>query len=288
MSHGLFNEGGPHRIRKTGSDEHTFSISLPEDEDGRIARECPDERCSPGEFKVTPGTSIADGQDVVYCPYCRGAAEPSDYSTKDQIRYAEDIVANEAVQGVENMLMDALGLDSRGKRMLASGGLIDISMEMKPPHKKHVRRPYADILRRDVVCPNCALDHSVYGLATWCSDCGHDIFTTHILGEIGVVRTILDDLPHRHESFGPRIAAKDIENALEDLVSIFEASLRREIRRYAKESGEPTERIEKRMKSVGSRLQSVRQAIDILPFNCGIGLDHVDDSILNSLDALFQ
>ena len=288
MSRDLFKVGGPHRIKKTGRDRHTFSISIAEDSDGRIARECPDNDCSPGEFKVTPGTGITDGQDVVYCPYCRGEAEPSDYTTKEQIRYAKDIVTNEATQGVERRLKDALGLDSRGKRSLTSGGLIDISMEMKPSRTKHVRRPYAEVLRRDVICPNCTLDHSVYGLATWCSDCGHDIFTTHVLGEIRVVRTILSDVPRRLECFGPRIAANDIENALEDLVSIFEATLRREIRRHAKENGETDDKIEQQMKRIGSRLQSVRNAIEILPKNCPVGLDHVDRAILNQLDTLFQ
>ena len=224
MSRDLFKEGGPHRIKNTGRDQNLFSISIPEDIDGRIARECPDGKCSPGEFKVTLGTGITDDQDVVYCPYCKGEADPSDYSTKEQIRYAKDVVINEATQGVERMLKDVLRLDSIGKRNLTSGGLIDISMEMKPSQKKHVRRPYAELLRRDVICPNCTLDHSVYGLATWCSDCGNDIFTTHVLGEIEVVRTILSDVPRRLDKFGPRIAQNDLENALEDLVSIFEAT----------------------------------------------------------------
>lgn len=284
----LFKEGGPHKIRKTGRDQHTFSISLPADRDGRIARECPNAGCSPGEFKVTPGTGVTTGQEVVYCPYCHGEAEPSDYSTKEQIRYVKDIAVSEAHDGIHRMLKSSLGLDSRGKRKLSSGGLVDVSMELKPSRKPHVRRPFAEVLRRDVVCPCCTLDHSVYGLATWCSDCGSDIFSTHILGEIQVVRTILGDVPRREEAFGPRIAAKDIENALEDLVSIFEATLKYEIRRHARSIGESDSEVEGRMKKIGSRLQSMRNAEQLLPTYCGVGLDGVDRAVLDTLDALFQ
>lgn len=288
MSDEIFREGGPHGIRRTGRNQHTLSISVPKDKDGRIARECPNGECSPGEFKVTPGTGITSGQEEVYCPYCRGKAGPSDYTTKEQIRYAKDIAISEAHDGIQRMLKNTLKLDSSGKRKLGNGGLIDVSIELKPSRKPHVIRPYDEVLRRDVICPSCTLDHSVFGLATWCSDCGEDIFTTHVLGEIEVVRTILGDVPRREAEFGPRIAAKDIENGLEDLVSIFEATLKYEIRRFSRAKGEDDQAIYLRMKKIGSRLQSVRNAEAILPEHCGIGLDHIDEAELNSLDGLFQ
>ena len=270
MSSDLLREGGPHRIKKTGTDEYSLSISLPTDSDGRIARECPDESCSPGFFRVTPSTSVTEGQEIVFCPYCRREGDPSDYTTGEQIRYAKDIAISEAHDGIQGMLKDSLGLDSRGKKCISGGGLVDITMELVPSQRPPVRRPYADILRRDVICPSCGLDCSVYGLATWCSGCGLDIFTTHVMGEIGVVRTILADVPRRGEAFGPRIAAGDIENALEDLVSIFEATLKYEIRRHLRNAGESKDDLEKRMGRLGSRLQSVRNAIGILPKECGI------------------
>ena len=287
MSSDLFREGGPHKIRKTGSDQHTFSISIPKDADGRIARECPDKNCSPGMFKVTPGTRVTDGQEIVFCPYCRGEAEPSDYTTQEQIRYAKDIAMSEAHDGINRMLKKSLGLDSRGKRSFG-GDLLKIDMELKQSRKPPVRRPYADLLRRDVLCPACGLDHSVYVLATWCSDCGQDIFTTHVLGEIGVVHTILSDVPRREDAFGVRIAASDIENALEDLVSIFEATLKYEIRRYATGNGVSRDEVDKQMGRLGSRLQSVRNAIEILPKQCGIGFDGTPNDELDRLDRLFQ
>lgn len=288
MNHDIFRRGGPHKIRKTGPHQHSFSISIPTDRDGRVARECPNRECSPGEFKVTPDTGITEEQEVALCPYCRSEHEPSDFTTKDQIRYAKDIVSGEALEGVHKALAKSLGLDSRGRKSFGSGGLIDIKMEMKPPRKPYVRRPYSESLRRDLVCPNCGLDHSVYGLATWCSDCGLDVFTTHVLGEIEVVRAILSDVPRREKELGARVATSDLENALEDLVSIFEASLKYEVRRHAQSQGESDEEVDKRMKKVGNKLQSVRMAQEILPKHCGVGFDHFDSGKLEELDALFQ
>ena len=82
----LFREGGPHAIRRTGHDEYTMSITLPNDALGRIARECPDVECSPGYFKVTPDTGISNGQTAAYCPYCRHGAEPSVFATREQVQ----------------------------------------------------------------------------------------------------------------------------------------------------------------------------------------------------------
>ena len=40
----LFKEGGEHRIEYLGDDQYRMNISIPTDEDGRMARECPDSR----------------------------------------------------------------------------------------------------------------------------------------------------------------------------------------------------------------------------------------------------
>lgn len=288
MSFNIFKQGGPHKVRRTGLHQHEFSISLPADRDGRVARACPNRSCSPGYFKVKPGTGIVDSQEVVHCPYCRNASPPNEYNTSEQLRYAKDVVAAEAMQGLQKEIGKALGLNPQGKRSLTKGGLIDISLEMKSGHKPHVRRPYSDVLKRDLICPKCGLDHSVYGLATYCSDCGNDIFTTHILGEIQVIEHALEDIPRREDLLGERIAAKDLENALEDLVSVFEAVLKREVRQHLSSQELSTEEIDKKLKRLGSRLQSVRNAQEILPNDFGISLDFFAPERLSKLDLLFQ
>lgn len=72
-------------------------------------------------------------------------------------------------------------------------------MSLKPGHKPTVRRPFEEEVRRDVACPHCGLDQSVYGLATWCTDCGDDIFLTHVAAELSVVYLMLGDIERRRE-----------------------------------------------------------------------------------------
>ena len=271
MTNRLFREGGPHRMRRTGADSYEMQVSVPTDGEGRTARECPNDNCSPGYFKVMGGTGTTDGQETAFCPYCREEAAPNDFITEEQLRYAKDLVAREAVGGIEDMLKDALGLGSSGKRKLG-GGLLSIEMSLKPGTRPTIRRPFEDEVRRDVVCPHCGLDQSVYGLATWCVDCGTDIFLTHVQAELNVVRAMLDDVPRRREALGRRIAAKDLENCLEDAVSIFEAVLRALLVRHQQALGMSEEEARRRLNKMGNPFQSVRRAADVFGKEAGVPL----------------
>lgn len=224
MTDSLFREGGPLNTRKTGADEYRMSITLPTDARGHVGRECPSESCAPGYFKVKNGTGITGGQTVAYCPYCRRAAEPSDFTSESQIQYAKDLVLREATAGISRAFEKALGLGpSRRKRF--GGGFLSMELSYKPGTLPHVRPPLEDELRRDVVCPTCTLEHAVFGLAIWCPDCGNDIFMTHVAAECASLTASLADVERRRELLGARVAARDIENGLEDVVSVFEATL---------------------------------------------------------------
>lgn len=263
MSSKLFREGGPHQIKHLGGDQYRMSITLPTDEDGRLARECPNPACSPGYFKVKPGTGITDGQSTAYCPYCRRSADPNEFSTREQVRYAKDLVLREAQKGLDEVIKDALGLGPSGKRKI-DGGLISIEMSYKPGRLLHVQRPYEDEVRRDVVCPHCKLDHTVFGLATWCPDCGEDIFLTHVEAELNVFRHMLSDVTRRKELFGARVAAKDLENLLEDAVSLFEATMKAIVRRALLSRGRAAEKVELEIKRFGNAFQNIAKTKDRL------------------------
>ena len=256
MKKGLFKEGGPLEVKSLGNDQYHLTITIPKDQDGRIARECPNGECSPAYFKVTPGTGITGGQDSDFCPYCRHEAEPTDFTTQEQIRYAKDMAIREAHGGINDMVKDALGLDSRGKRKFG-GGFLSIEMDLKPSRPKPVRRPFEDEVRRDVVCPHCTLDQTVFGLAAWCSDCGKDIFLTHVSAEIAVTRSMFNDIGRREQDLGRRVAAKDLENCLEDSVSLFEAAAKALTRRALTQRGDNAETVETKLKKVGNSFQNV-------------------------------
>jgi hypothetical protein len=288
MRNKLFKEGGPHKIEETSPDQYTMSVSIPTDDDGRTARECLDDDCSPGYFKVKGGTGITAGQELAYCPYCREEREPNDFVTQEQIRYAEDLFLREAHEGVETMLKDTLGLGRSGKKRMG-GDFLSVEMSLKPGHKPIVRRPFEDEVRRDVICPFCGLDQSVYGLAIWCADCGKDIFLTHVEAELLVVRLMLGDVERRRVDLGARVAVKDIENSLEDTVSIFEAVLRTLVKRYKRQEGMIERDIDQFLRKTGNAFQNINRAVDVFANKIGLPLfDGCTVEEINTLAHIFE
>lgn len=288
MSAGVFDNGGSHHIDRTGPDEYRMNVELPKDADGRTARECPSSDCSPGYFKVKGGTGITGGQEVAYCPYCRHSGEPNAFATHEQLRYAKDLLLNEACKGVDRMIRDAFELGSSGRRKLG-GGFLSVEMSYKPSPRPIVRRPLEEELQRDIVCPHCTLNHSVYGLATWCADCGKDIFLAHVEAELDVVRRMLSDVDRRREQLGARIAAKDLENCLEDTVSIFEAALRALVRRHLAGRMTSTDDIDEAIRKIGNAFQSISRAEQILLEKTGVSLsDGLSTDELEKLKSIFE
>jgi len=267
----LIRPGGPHNIKRNGPDQYSMTISIPKDADGMIARECPSKVCSPAYFKVKPGTGIVQGQNEAFCPYCFLKDEPNNFTTKRQIEYAKELATREVIDGVDRMITDALDLGPSGEKTLG-GGLLSLKISYKAGSKPPIWRPFEEVLRRDLICPKCSLDHAVFGIATWCPDCGSDIFLTHVLKEYQVVRLILSDVENRRERLGARVAARDIENALEDTVSIFEAVLRAATRRHLRAtfSSEETEDILK--KRIANKYQSITLAGDVAQQEFGVSL----------------
>lgn len=284
----LFPEGGPHNIRNTGADTYEMTVQIPKGDDGRVARECTDAECSPGYFKILPGTGITEDHELAYCPYCRASAPPQQFVTEEQIRYAKDLLAREAMGGVERMMKSALGLGASGKKMLG-GGLFSIEMSLKSSPKPTVRRPFEEEVRRDLVCPKCGLNHSVYGLAVWCPDCGEDIFLTHVFAEVSVVRAMLSDVARRRELLGVRVAAKDIENCLEDTVSIMEAVLRALVRRALLQRGTDNAGVERYFRKLGNAFQNLERTRDILLNEFGIDISEaLSVKALGDIAATFE
>lgn len=281
----LFKEGGEHHIQDIGNDQYRMTISIPTDEDGRLARECPNSDCSPGYFKVTPGTGITDGQSVAYCPYCRHEAEPNDFSTQEQIRYAKDLVLREAHKGIDEMIQDAFGLGTSGKKKFG-GNFISMELSYKPGSLPYVHRPFEDEVRRDVTCPHCTLDQTVFGLATWCADCGADIFLTHVEAELAVTRLMVEDIERRQTQLGKRVAAKDLENCLEDTVSIFEAAMRAVVRRALIARGDSSEEIALTFKKLGNTFQNIERSQKELVSI--FGHDPLSSAILEKLKLAFE
>jgi len=72
---------------------------------------------------------------------------------------------------------------------------------------------------------------------------------------------MLLDIPRRRKELGPRVAAKDLENALEDAVSVFEAAVKALVRRAMGERGQTPEAIEDQMHKLGNAFQNIAKTI---------------------------
>src|ERR1700690_838389 len=123
MSNNIFEEGGPHNIRRTGQHEYEMHIKIPTDDDGLVGRDCPNDDCSPGYFKIKPGTGFTGGQHKAYCPYCRTDATASDFATQAQKDYAIAHVTNVAIEGIDRIIEHSLDLDSTGKKRFGTGSI---------------------------------------------------------------------------------------------------------------------------------------------------------------------
>lgn len=268
MSDSIFEEGGEFGTKRVGPDQFELHIPIPTDEDGLVGRECPDSDCAPGYFKIKPGTGITEGQTTAYCPYCRFEAEPRDFATQAQKDYALGILKNEAVKGINRTVQKSFGFGSSHKKIFGFG-MIRLEMSYKPLQLHSVSKPIEEELRRDITCPTCGLAHAVFGLATWCPDCGTDIFLKHVDAEFDVILKALSAVDARKEELGPRIAGRDIENALEDTVSVFEAVMKIITRKYLLKAGVAQEEVEKRIEKIRNSYQNIGAAGDTYRVHTG-------------------
>lgn len=274
MSDPLLPEGGPHNIRRTDAGDYQFSIGIPTDDAGMVGHACPDEECAPGYFKIRLGTGLTGEQPVACCPYCRHPGALSDFHTKAQKDYAVGILTQEVLQGISRKLGKAV-----------SGGLFTLKMGARAP----VPPPLEEELSRELVCPSCTLEHAVYGLAFWCPDCGADVFLTHIQREIGSIQEMIAVIPARRTALGTRVAARDVENALEDVVSVFEAAGKQVLGRWLRDSGKSREQVAGLLgRRVRNQLQNIGTASTVFTDLCGFDpLAALETSERDSLEGAF-
>lgn len=131
------------------------SIAFTPDENGKMGRECP----SCGKyFKVKFGT----GLPITYqmCPYCGHKDNSNNFYTQDQIKYIHGVLANEVLApAVENFRKS---LKNKLKNFEPSNTPIKFDTNLYTEKK----------LETNIICDNCGLDFSIYGVFSNCPDCG--------------------------------------------------------------------------------------------------------------------
>jgi len=206
-----------------------FSISVPVDQDGLTARECPVDSCE-GHFKIQLGTGLTGKNLPCYCPYCGHCAPHNQFFTKAQIEYAKSVVLNKVTGAI---LKDFKELEFEHK---PSGGF-GIGMSMKVQGRPHPVRYYREkTLETDVTCEHCTLHYMIYGVFGYCPDCGVHNSLQILLKNLELIEKVLGFAEAQESAVAETLVA----NALEDCVSSFDGFARETCRVFSHKSSEPT------------------------------------------------
>lgn len=187
-----------------------FSFTLAPDDSGYLGRECPAESCL-GYFKIRPGTGLKDVQACV-CPYCGHQGGTNTFHTQDQVKYAKSLVMREVMTALRADLKEMFTPLNRQR------GLINIRVSLKEGSIPAVHRYREKDLETQVTCQNCTLDFCVFGVFGYCPDCGAHNSALILERNLDLVAKMLQ-LARQCDG---EIAARLIENALEDCVSAFD------------------------------------------------------------------
>ena len=196
-------------LRRLGT---RISIAIPPDENRFTGRECPQPGCE-GYFTIEFGTGLQGDGLPCHCPYCGHVAGHDQFWTSAQIQYARSVATRRITDAIHK---DLKKLEFDHKPRGAFG--IGFSMKLEPGPQPPIRYYRERQLETEVVCANCTLRYSVYGVFAFCPDCGQHN-SLQILGKsLEVVGKILE-MAKKEERI---LAEKLIENALEDCVSAFD------------------------------------------------------------------
>jgi hypothetical protein len=188
-----------------------FTISIDQDEDGYVGRECPIDSCL-GYFKVTPGTGVK-GPAPCHCPYCGHSGDNDTFFTQEQIEYAKSIVLRQVTEAVFKDLK-ALEFDHKPSGPFGIGLSMKVQRSGPPPIRDYRERE----LETEVVCDYCTLRYAIYGVFGWCPDCGAHNSLQILTKNLELARKELA-LAHSADS---ELAAHLIGDALENAVSVFD------------------------------------------------------------------
>ena len=213
-------------LRRLGTSN---SISLQADGNRFTGRECPQPHCE-GYFKIEFGTGLKGDGLPCHCPYCGHVAGHDEFCTKEQIAYAKS-VAMRKITGAIHKDLKNLEFDHKPEGAFGIG----FSMKVKPGRLPPIHHYREKQLETEVVCTNCTLRYSVYGVFAFCPDCGQHNSIQILNKNLEVVGKMLE-MATREEKV---LAEKLIENALEDCVSAFDGFGREVCRIHANRARTP-------------------------------------------------
>lgn len=190
----------------------SIKVSIPTDENGLVGRECPS--CK-SYFKVKFGTGLKISYHI--CPYCGYKSEGNNFLTREQKELMQSTIANQIVAPMlNNFSRDLKKMETRPR----GNSLISIKAKTNNisfPIKNYQER----LLETDVVCDNCGLEFSIYGVFSDCPDCGKlnakVIFTKNLDLNLAKLKV------SKSEGIDKDMEKELLKSALIDSVSVFDS-----------------------------------------------------------------
>lgn len=250
-----------YRTGKSESGKDEFSVPLKPDEDGMVGRECHNELCQPKYFKV--GLNIPDDrpkdapaffQSDITCPYCGNVENMQQYNTKEQIAWITSMFMRDAMRAIQ----DQLGANFKTSHD-SSKGMFNISLSYKPGSLPSVRQYSEQKLKQEVVCDKCTFKYAVYGISFQCPLCGEGNLVQHLTRSVAIIRVLVDESHGISQKAGEEVKQRLIDNALEDVVSLFEGFLKH-VYRYSIKRLLQRDKFDEKMSKVQNQFQRLAAA----------------------------
>ncbi len=144
-----------------------IEVSIPPDEKGMVGRECP--KCKL-YFKVKLGTGIST--KFCNCPYCEYSGDSDNFMTKSQLEYAQSIAINQLLNDHVSPSLEKLTKQFKALERGSRNSLIKIKIHTKVPNLTLPIKHYTEYeLETSIICDNCGLEFSIYGVFSKCPDC---------------------------------------------------------------------------------------------------------------------
>lgn len=149
------------------SDKISISVNIPKDEEGMLGRECLE--CK-RYFKIKPGTGLPT--DYCHCPYCEYEGDSDTFWTRDQIDYAQSIALKQVYQQFIKPPLDSLGKSFKDLERSSRNSFIQFKVKITETGFNFPTKYYSEKdLETRIICDNCGLKFSIYGVFSRCPDC---------------------------------------------------------------------------------------------------------------------
>ncbi len=184
-----------------------------------------------GYFKIECGTDVSGEGLACHCPYCGHVGEHERFFTKEQIAYAESVGVR-VLTGALYKHLKELDFDHKTRGTFGIG----VSMKVQPGRPTPIHYYREKQLEAEVICFNCTLRYSVYGVFAFCPDCGQhnslQIFDKNL--------ELVGKMLKMSSATEGEVAERLVENALEDTVSAFDGFVREICRVHQKKATGPS------------------------------------------------